>query len=116
MFGNTRARARARDAFDVMCRLYGDAHVAQALMRMRGACDAHVARLALAMRASPSAVKAAMGYGRLESLPWGYGRLMAAAGTDGRVAAVLRASGGMRRFTPWEIHTAVKVVLVINSL
>lgn len=108
------ARGRAQDVFDVMCRLYGDAHVAQALMGVHGACDEHVARLVCAMRRCASAVRAAREYQRLSSLPEGFGRLMAAAGSDGRVACVVRACGGHRRFSRWEIGTAVSIVIKLD--
>ena len=104
----------AQDAYAEMFRLYGDRSTAQTLMRVRGAADAWVARLAVAMMSWPQAVEAARVYDRLGSLPWGFGRLMAAVGTDGRVKAVIKRAMGSRRFSAWEIDTAVKVVLALS--
>lgn len=105
-----RAESRALDAYDTLCRLYGDER-AQALMKVRGACVPRVARLARAMVNSRVAIFAAQEYMRLPALPSGYGRLMCASGGSREVAKMCSLAGLGRRLSRWEIDTAVQVVL-----
>lgn len=110
---------RAQDAFATLCALYG-AHNAQAIMRVRGSCSPRVAKLALAMGRSRAAVNAAREYRRLLSLRGGYLKLMTAAKNDGSVKRVIDSAAAEeagKRFSAWEIDTAVAVLLaVVDSL
>lgn len=103
---------RSQDAYATLCRLYGERH-AQALMKVRGACCPNVARLALAMGKSRAAVNAAHDYRILGSLRGGYRKLMTACRNDGSVKRIVDSAGNGCRFQPWEVDTAVSVVLAI---
>ena len=103
---------RARDAYATLCSLYGE-HNAQSLMRTRGACNPVVAKLAMAMGRSRPAIMAALAYRMLPALSGGYSKLMTAARGDGNVKRLLRTVGGGRRYTSWEIDTAIQVLLVV---
>lgn len=105
-----RIKQRSIDAYDTLCRLYGDGR-AQALMKTRGACNQRVARLARAMVSSRVSVFAAREYMRLPSLPEGYGRLMAACGGSREVAQMCALAGLGRRLSRWEVDKAIEVVL-----
>lgn len=101
---------RAMDSYNALCSLYGECN-AQLLMKVRGACNPIVAQLAIAMGRSLAAVRAAREYRRLTSLPGGYMRLMTACRNDGAVKRLIATIGQGHRYSPWEIDTAVAVLL-----
>ena len=103
-------RARAQDAFATLCRLYGDAKVAQALMGVRGACCPRVARLANTLGSCPAAVKAAREYPKLFSLRIGFRRFEAAAKGSRLVIGLVQTAARGEKFSPWEIDTAIKIL------
>ena len=106
---------RAQDAFATLCDLYG-AHNAQTIMRIRGSCSPRVAKLALAMGRSRAAVNAAREYRRLLSLRGGYLKLMTAARNDGSVRRVVDSAAAEvagKKFSAWEVDTAVAVLLAV---
>ena len=103
---------RAQDSFDTLCRLYGRGS-AQLLMKIRGACDPRVATLARAIGKSRAAVRAALDYRILTCIPSGYRKLMTASRYDGSVKRLVDQAGAGRNFKPWEIDTAVQIVLAV---
>lgn len=108
-----RLQNRAQDAYNELCSLYGD-HNAQFLMKVRGACCPVVARLAREFGRSRAAVKAVQEYRSLTSLRGGYLKLMTACHNDGQVRRLVENVGrGGRKLSPWEIDTAVAVVLAV---
>lgn len=108
----SRVQERARDAYGVLCDLYG-AHNAQVLMRVRGATQPSVARLARAMGKSLAAISAARNYRFLTSLRGGYLKLMTACNNDGAVRRLLDGAGAGHRLAAWEIDAAVNVLLAV---
>lgn len=107
-----RLQNRAQDSYDVLCSLYGD-HNAQFLMKVRGACCPVVARLAREFGRSRAAIKAVQEYRSLTSLRGGYLKLMTACHNDGQVRRLVESVGDRRKLSPWEIDTAVAVVLAV---
>lgn len=103
---------RSQDAYNTLCKLYGERN-AQILMHIRGACNPWVGRLARRMGTSKEAVKAAGEYRNLHSLRGGWLKLMTACRNDGKVKRLIDDAGCGRKFTPWEIDTAVAVVLAV---
>ena len=103
---------RAQDAYATLCNLYGEG-AAPLIMKIRGACDPNVARLARAIGKSLAAVRAALDYRILSGLPGGYRKLMTASRHDGSVKRLVDQAGAGRNFRPWEVDTAVQVVLAV---
>ena len=113
--GKMSVNERAQDAFATLCSLYG-AHNAQAIMRIRGSCTPRVARLALVLGRSRAAVNTARVYRQLSSLRGGYLKLMTAAKNDGSVKRIVDSAAESvagKRFSAWEIDTAVAVLLAV---
>lgn len=110
--GFSKGSARAQDAYCTLCSLYGE-HNAQSLMKVRGACNPWVWRLARKIGTSKEAIKAAEEYRKLHYLRGGWMKLMTACNHDGKVKRIINAAGYGRKFTAWEVDTAVSVVLAV---